>query len=134
MGLNRVLNIEDDIIKHMAICRELKNNGIKDVDHANNAEEGIAKVINASQNNEPYDLLVLDMHFPVQGVDNAEAGMHVLQKLKERHIELPVIICSSMRLAIPGVIGCIYYHKSQDLNWDMKELLDKLKAMDTKKS
>jgi CheY-like chemotaxis protein len=127
--IKRVLNIEDDIVKYIDITRALKHYGIENIDHEDNAEDGIERLVEAIENGEPYDLLILDMHFPVNGVNNEEAGMYVIQQLKEHNISIPIIICSSMRLLIPEVVGCIYYSKSQDLNQDMKKMLDEVKKI-----
>ena len=85
-----------------------------------NMEDGLAEL--AAQH---YDLLVLDMQFPLEkGAEvDTEAGMKLLARLQEQKNEIPVIICSSDRLRIDGVIGCIFYNPSRDLNFDFKDLL-----------
>lgn len=44
----------------------------------------------------PFELLIIDMHFSVNGKDNLKAGLY-------------------------------FYNRSRDLNWDFKELLEKLR-------
>ena len=126
MRIIKVINIEDDAIKHAAIKRALKSNGVLEVDRARNAEEGLDMIDNAIEKGEPYDLLVLDMQFPVSGTYNKEAGRYVIKELKSKNINIPIIICSSINYDIPDVAGCIFYNKSRNLNWDMKEILKKV--------
>lgn len=127
MAIQKVLNIEDDYFKHNNIQRALKWNGINNIDHAINAEEGIQKVLESIKSEKAYDLIVVDMHFKVGGEYSSEAGMHVIQRLKSKGIEIPIIVCSSMNLMIPEVVGCIYYHETRDLNLDLKEMLREVK-------
>ena len=68
MRITKVINIEDDAIKHVNIRRALKSNGVSHIERARNAEEGLDMIDNAIEKGEPYDLLVLDMQFPVSGV------------------------------------------------------------------
>lgn len=125
MRIIKVINIEDDAIKYVAIRRSLKSNGVSEVDRARNAEEGLDMIDNAIEKDEPYELLVLDMQFPVSGTYNKEAGRYVIKELKSKNINIPIIICSSINYDIPDVVGCIFYNKSRNLNWDMKEVLEK---------
>ena len=126
MRIIKVINIEDDAIKHAAIKRALKSNGVSHVDRARNAEEGLDMIDNAIEKGEPYDLIVLDMQFPVNGVYSKEAGRYVIKELKRKDVEIPIIICSSINYDIPDTVGCIFYNKSRNLNWDMKEILKKV--------
>lgn len=122
-----VLNIEDDIFKHIAIKRALEFCGIHRVDHATNSDEGL-RMLDASLGNEPYDLLVLDMQFPVSGkYHGEEAGIYVMEQLKKKLIDIPIIICSSLRLRIEGAVDCLFYNKSRDLNMDMRNALKQIK-------
>lgn len=75
----------------------------------------------------PYELLITDMHFPVNGEDNHKAGIYVMDELKRKNILIPTIVCSSVRYSIPEIVGCIFYNRSRDLNWDFRELLGRLR-------
>ena len=126
MRITKVINIEDDAIKHVNIRRALKSNGVSHIERARNAEEGLDMLDNAIEKGEPYDLLVLDMQFPVSGVYNKEAGRFVIKELKRKNVNIPIIICSSINYDIPDVVGCIFYNKLRNLNCDMKEILKKV--------
>ena len=120
----RVLNIEDTMLKHIDIVRALSWNGITEVDHKKTLREGLEQL-----QKEHYDLLVVDMHFPLEPGAKADpdAGMKAIAALKEQNINIPVIVCSSDRLRIDEVAGCVFYNPSRDLNFDFKEILEKLR-------
>lgn len=124
MPTKTILNIEDNIFKHMAIKRALERCGIHSVTHKNNAEDGISEIERAIASGHPYDLLVLDMHFPVNGENRFDAGEWVMEKLKEKGISIPIIICSSVRYRFPEAAACIFYNeRSGDIDADMREAL-----------
>lgn len=122
MTIKRVLNIEDTMTKHMAVRRSLNKCGITDIDHATTAMEGLAMIDIAIEEENPYSLIVLDMYFPIFPRERmTQAGLYVMEELKNRNIEIPIIICSSVRLSIPEVVGCIYYNEWRgDLDGDMQ--------------
>lgn len=124
--IKRIINIEDSMGKHWDIMRALKWNGYRELDQATTAEEGLSMIEKAIEEGNTYDLLVTDMHFSVNGVDNVKAGMYVIEELKRRNIQIPIIVCSSLRYNIPEIAGCVFYNKSRDLNWDFKEILEKI--------
>ena len=66
------------------------------------------------------------MHFKVNVVDDFKAGLYVIEQLKKKNIEIPIIVCSSIRYTIPEIEGCIFYNSNRDLNWDFREVLEKL--------
>lgn len=122
----RILNIEDDMGKHWAINRALDWNGCPVAEHAATAEEGIRMIEQAIAENKPYELLVTDMHFNCNGVNDTRAGLYVIKELENRKIKIPIILCSSVRYNIPTISGCIFYNPSQDLNWDFREILNRI--------
>lgn len=77
--------------KHWEINRALSWNGCPKADLAMNAEEGIAMIENAIVEGNPYDLLISDMHFWVNGEDNTKAGLHVIEELKRRGIDIHIM-------------------------------------------
>lgn len=123
---NHILNIEDKMGKHWDINRALDFNGLPAADLAVNAETGLEMIEQAVSFGNPYDLLITDMHFPVNGVDNHNAGLYVIEELKRRKVSVPVIVCSSRRYNIPEIAGCIFHNRNRDLYWDFKELLYKM--------
>ena len=128
MQIKRVINIEDNVYKHMAIKRALNYCGIMDVDDATNGDDGIVKIEAAIAEGNPYDLLITDMHFPIHGEENVKAGELVMEELRNRSIDIPVVVCSSQPYRIPGAAHNIFYNeRSRDINWDIKEMLDNLR-------
>ena len=133
MKINRVLNIEDTISKHVNICRSLSKCGIASdiIDHTTTALDGIAMIEKAIREEKPYDLLVLDMYFPMAPRERmTQSGLYVLEELKNKKIDIPIIICSSVQLCIPEVVGCIHYNEWYgDLDGDMREMIDIVRKM-----
>lgn len=131
MIITRVLNIEDTMTKHMAVRRSLNKCGIQDIDHAATALEGLAMIDAAIEEGNPYSVLVLDMYFPIFPRERmTQAGLYVMEELRNKNINIPIIICSSVRLSIPEVVGCIYYNEWRgDLDGDMREMIDIVKGM-----
>lgn len=124
--MKKIINIEDTIGKHWDINRALEWNRYPKADLAENAETGISMIEAAIDAGEPYELLIADMHFSVNGVDDTKAGFYVIEELKRRGITIPIIVCSSIRYNIPEIAGCVFYSRSRDLNWDFKEILSML--------
>jgi len=124
--MKKIINIEDTIGKHWDINRALEWNRYPKADLAENAETGLAMIEAAIAAGEPYELLITDMHFSVNGVDDTKAGFYVIEELKQRGITIPIIVCSSIRYNIPEIAGCVFYSRSRDLNWDFKEILSML--------
>lgn len=125
--IKRILNIEDTVGKHWDINRALGWNNYPNAELATTAEEGIGMIEAAIAEGRPFELLITDMHFSVNGEDNLKAGLYVIGELKKKGIQIPIIVCSSIRYNIPEIVGCIFYNRSRDLNWDFKELLEKLR-------
>lgn len=126
MKIQNVINIEDDTIKNCDITKALKKNGVKEVKWAETAELGIIEIERAISVGQPYDLLVLDMHFDFFGKVDNEAGEKTLNLLRKKGIEIPVIMCSSQNFIIPGTVACIYYNNIRDWESDLKKALDKM--------
>ena len=131
MQVRRVLNFEDVISKHVAVKRALERCGVPYVDHVDNAADGLDMIEAAIAKGNPYDLIVSDMYFPVsKGGYEVQAGMYVIEELQARGIDVPVIVCSSARLVIPEIVGCIHYSPYRnDLDADMRELVDIVRNM-----
>ena len=125
--IKKIINIEDSVGKHWDINRALGWNGYPDADLATNAEKGIAMIEQAIAEGNPYELLITDMHFAVNGVDDTKAGFYVIEELKRKEIQIPIIVCSSIIYNIPEIAGCVFYNRSRDLSWDFREVLSKLR-------
>ena len=131
MKIEKVLNFEDSMTKHVAVVRALNKCGIYTIDHATSAMEGLAMIEMAIEEGTPYDLIISDMYFPIFPREyEAQAGLYVIEELKNRQIDVPIIVCSSVRLHIPEVVGCIHYNEFRgDLDADMREMVDIVKNM-----
>lgn len=130
MIVRKVLNIEDSPSKHVAVRRALERCGVPYVDHADNAVDGLDMVEAAIAEGKPYDLIVSDMYFPMsKGGMEVQAGMYVIEELQARGIDVPVVVCSSARMVIPEIVGCIHYSARNDLDADMREMVEIVKNM-----
>ena len=131
MQIRRVLNIEDLITKHVDVRRALERCGVPHIDHVENAVDGLDMIEAAIAEGKPYDLIVSDMYFPMtKGGYEVQAGMYVIEELQARGIDVPVIVCSSARMVIPDIVGCIHYSPYRnDLDADMREMVDIVKNM-----
>ena len=80
----RVLYVEDEKFLADAVKHNLEKNGI-DVDHAADGEEGLNKAVSGV-----YDCLVLDIMLPKL------SGIEILQRVREKKINTPVIMLSAL--------------------------------------
>lgn len=125
MMVRKVLNIEDDSAKHVAVRRALERCGVPYIDHADNANDGLDMIETAMKEGRAYDLIVSDMYFPMsKGGMEVKAGEYVIDELQARGIDVPIIVCSSARMVIPEIVGCIHYNSKNDLDADMREMID----------
>ena len=131
MQIKKVINFEDLPSKHADVRRALERCGISNVDHADNAVDGLDMIEAAIAEGKPYHLVVSDMYFPVsKGGMEVQAGMYVIEELQARGIDVPVIVCSSARMVIPEIVGCIHYSPwRNDLDADMREMIEIVRAM-----
>ena len=124
--IKRIINIEDSMGKHWDINRALSWNGYPNAELASNAEQGLEMIEIAIKEGNPYELLITDMYFSVHGAESEEAGLYVIEELKKRNIQMPIIVCSSLNYNIPEITGCVFYNKSKDLSWEFREVLNRL--------
>lgn len=130
MIVRKVLNFEDLPSKHVAVRRALERCGVPNIDHADNAVEGLDMIEAAIAEGKPYDLIISDMYFPIsKGGMEVQAGMYVIEELQARGIDVPVIVCSSARMVIPEIVGCIHYSSRNDLDADMREMIEMVRNM-----
>ena len=130
MIIRKVLNIEDLPSKHVDVRRALERCGVPYIDHAETAVDGLDRIEAAIAEGKPYDLIVSDMYFPMtRGGMEVQAGMYVIEELQARGIHVPVIVCSSARMVIPEIVGCIHYSPRNDLDADMREMIEIVRNM-----
>lgn len=122
----KVLNFEDNAIKHYRIRRALENCGVDVIECVNNQQEGLKKLKEAMVT-VPYDLIVTDMNYSlVQGGESdIHAGFKLIEKLKEENIAIPVIICSTIRYSGSDVLGAVWYNELRDIEEDFREILNR---------
>ena len=116
----KVLVVDDDVFKCIAIIRTLKSHGY-DCDDAKTQENAL-ELIEQNQ----YDFIVSDMQYPLtsQGDIVVNAGEILAEK-----VNLPVIICSSQKYISEYAIGTIHYIEDNDLWNDFKPLIDEIEAI-----
>ena len=125
MIVRKVLNIEDTMSKHVDIVRALNRCGVPNVVHAATAVEALDMIEKAIEGGMPYHAIVSDMYFPISpGGMETQAGMYVIEELEARGIDIPIIVCSSARMVIPEIVGCIHYNPRNDLDADMREMIE----------
>lgn len=131
MIVRRVLNIEDLPSKHVAVRRALERCGVPMIDHAETAVDALDMIEVAIAEGKPYHAIVSDMYFPIsKGGMEAQAGMYVIEELQARGIDVPIIVCSSARMVIPEIVGCIHYNPYRnDLDADMREMIEIVRGM-----
>lgn len=128
MDLQKVIIIEDNIFKAVAIERVLRDYGITEIDLARTGDTGLTKIEKAVNTEKSYDLIITDMHFSIFGEVNARAGEVVMTELKKRGIVIPVVVCSSHRYDIPEAFACVFYNdQSRDLARDLGLVIERLK-------
>lgn len=125
----KVLNVEDNAMKHYQIKRALEYCGAKEVDCLDNLQEGLERLKETWGTEKQYDLLITDMNYPLVkgGISDGEAGEKLIQILREEEIAIPTIICSTRRFTGEGVLGSVWYNSLRDIEEDFREILSKLK-------
>ena len=121
----RVLVVDDNIIKSMDIKKALEFNGIRDIQLVGNQAAVWEKIEKGEESDKKIDLIVTDMHYPLNPgqVADHNAGFILLDELKRKGKDIPVIICSSINYREPAALGCVWYSKLTDIDFDFKEIL-----------
>lgn len=118
---------DDDPIKRVAIRRALEFNGVRNIMTVGNQEKLWKQIYHGE---DKIDLIVTDMKYPLEegGAVDEDAGLKLIERMKEEKIDIPVIVCSSgdYRNNIPDILGSVWYSERSDLNFDFKEGLGKL--------
>ena len=104
------------------VRKALQNNGITNFKWVDNQEEAWEML----EPGEGIDLIVTDMHYPLRKGTDAEnnAGFILIEKMKEKEINIPVIICSSKNYISKDIMGTVWYSDLRDLTYDFKNVLD----------
>lgn len=120
----KVLVVDDNVFKTMEIKRALEYSGVEQIILADNQ----AEVWGILDEHAPIDLIVTDMHYPLEQGMIADhcAGFILIEKMKERGITIPVIICSSRNFICPDAFGTVWYSKQRDIRLEFRNLLEQL--------
>lgn len=125
----KTLIIEDNQYKLQEIKNSLKFLGITDITHRAALNPGLFELRNSYRKNQPYDLLVLDMQFPIyeHEIPRPNAGIFVLDEIERCNRSLPVIICSSEEQNLTNyenIIGEVIYNSFVSLQYPFQEILE----------
>lgn len=101
--------------------------GISEIVRVGNLDDGIQQIAMEEVSENPFGLVITDMHFPLcfGGEASWTAGECVIKKLREKRIKIPVIVCSSMNMKVPGAYGSVWYSELRDWEKEFKELVGK---------
>ena len=126
----RVLLVDDNVFKTIEIKRALEFGGATEVMMVDNQ----AAVWEALENDTQFDLIVTDMHYPLEKgkVADHSAGFILIEKMKEKEIDIPIIICSTRNFISKDTFGTVWYSKQRDMRLEFKNLLTKLKETERK--
>lgn len=133
----KILIADDNEFKIRDICEYLNDLGENDIDIVNYGIDAYNKVKDALDNKESYDLVFLDMQFPLRHGDSilrdcGEITAFNINSLKEKYtIDKPyIVICSSEHcLRIDGVHDYIKYDSSLYLMETFKKVVEDIRAL-----
>lgn len=111
----KALIVDDDVFKAREIRATLENLKIQEIDWRESKKSGLEALEEGN-----YDFLVLDMYFPFEdGGDEVPCcGLLFLEEMKQKQIQLPVIVCSTARMDFSDcemVRGSVLYRWNADL-------------------
>lgn len=120
----KVLLVEDNVFKAIEIRKALEGNGIRNIMTVGSQEELWEQM---DEGEDTIDLIVTDMQYPLEAGDavDKEAGWKLIERMKEEKIDIPVIVCSSLRYRIPDILGSVWYSERNDLKDDFRNVLSK---------
>lgn len=82
----KILIAEDIIYNRNLLVNMLELLQYENIDFAENGQEAFDLIIQARENNESYDILLLDLRMPIMD------GYQVIEAIKRRGMELPIIV------------------------------------------
>lgn len=57
-----------------------------------------------------------------------EAGFKLIEYLKEKQYEIPVVICSTSNYEnVAGILGAVWFNELNDIKYDFKRIIGRLK-------
>ncbi len=122
----RVLNVEDNAIKHTQILRTLRELYIEDKDiiWARNMEEAF-DILNEDTD---FGLIISDMNYPLKPGDpsDGDAGEIFINKMTEQGSTTPIILCSHQNYKVPDAYACIYCNEDKDWQGDLSKAVKAL--------
>jgi len=105
----KILHLEDNAMKQTAIARVLHDVCEAEIDWVTDVASGMKKIEEIKEQGDMYDLAITDMQYPLKkgtGIDE-DAGEVFIGQMKDQNVEIPIIVCSSMRLRIREAYGCV---------------------------
>ena len=124
-----VLNIEDNVFKHLDICKALRAGGLTElnIDCKGNLKDGIELIEKHNEMGKPYDLIITDMWYPESfGGREAESGDKLIKIAQENRWRIPIILCSSVNYNYPDILGSVHYSENEDWENKLLQLVRKL--------
>lgn len=124
-----VLNIEDNIFKHLDICKALRSGGFTglNIDCKGNLKDGIELIEEHYNIGTPYDLIITDMWYPETfGGGDAESGEKLIEIVQKNKWSIPIILCSSVNYNYPGILGSVHYSENEDWENKLVQLVRKI--------
>ena len=121
-----ILNLEDNVYKHSDIKTALKSAGISnlEIDFVRNLEDGLWKIEEQSKANKAYDLIITDMWYPKEaGGEDEASGELLIARVREEKLNIPIILCSSVRYDFPGIVGTVHYGPNGDWESELVRLV-----------
>lgn len=69
-----------------------------------------------------------DIHYPLKKGLEADynAGFILIEKMKEKQINIPIIICSSRNYVSQDALGVVWYNDLVDIEYEFKKILENL--------
>lgn len=120
----RVLNIEDNALKHYEIGRVLKACADPKIDWARNLEDALSMARSCR-----YDLYITDMWYPERaGGPDARSGEKFIAEVLKGGDRVPCILCSNQNYAYPEIYGTLYFSDRSDWEMDLERLVRQLQA------
>lgn len=127
----KALVIDDSVFKASDIGRALEAAGVSKVEKAMHQAKAWELIYASLANKEPYDLIVTDMHYPLEGgwdvKSDKQAGFKLIERMKKEGINIPTVICSSHNFQTEDIFGAVWYAEQTDLRYEFHKLVQKLR-------
>ena len=91
----KILLVDDEKLVRRSMEKTLLRAGF-DVDTAESASAGLAEFKTAQEENEPFDIAILDLNMPnLAGQEDQNAGLELLSELLTLAPDLPVVVLTA---------------------------------------